>query len=752
MRILILLLISTLAIAAVDPLDVNTSQVGGNDVSTDAGSSDSGTIRVTLPNDQVAIPVSGISGTISLPTGAATEAKQDTGNTSLSSIDSKLTNPLPVSGSMGRTWSLSSGSDSVSASVSNFPSLTDINITQILGAAPSVTNWIPARISNGSSYVDPTQIRALTSSDQVTIANPTLAVTQSGIFTTGRTWSLTSGSDSVTSVQGTNPWVTSLTDGASTASIKAASSAALAADTSLVVALSPNSALPSGSNTIGALTANQSVNVNQYGGTSTTLGQKTMTASVPVTVASDQPPVNIGTTVVTDANNTTTATLGAGATFTGTATDITNYSQINLSLFGRPNILVSGDGTDAKASLFFEFSPDSTNWDISVPILVRTPGIFIPYPLINVHKYFRVRYLNDGGVAAITALGLSETAGTPTAQTEFRMYSYQLPLASKELARTLDQSVSGSDPVSLGRNVIMGKNPNLTYSNLPATGTANDQSSNALLGIGATFNAAGPIVDMSGYVAASATVVSDVNSAANGLMFSWYADAAGTRSLGSTTFTYGNSPLRTSVNVPRHGPYLRVTYTNGAVAQASFELITTLLVTAPPPDVLPIASTITGNNAAQIVKANVVGLQENGIYANVGLSNAGSMKVAVTDRPSEVRNRIAVKKFITGTALVAAPGTTIHTPAVGKTFYLNSFIASCLNTAATNGEWTLQDGADTTDRVPFLMAPRVSGSNPSPADNSSPSMPEPIPFTTDVRAIELLGDVTCSITIVGYDE
>ncbi len=295
-----------------------------------------------------------ISGTVStsvtssvLPTGAATETKQDTGNSSLSGIDSSAnsiqsstaaidlntdqveskldsiltelnsktepTDTQPVSGSLGRTWTLSSGTDSVSASVSNFPSLQNVNLTQILSSSPSATNFLPSRITNGTSYVDPTQIRALTSSDQITVANPTLAVTQSGAWTTGRTWGLTSGSDSVTADQG-GAWTvtanagtnlntsalalaatqtdksqyTRITDGTNDGVVKAGSSAALAADPSLVVALSPNSPLPTGSNTIGALTANQSVNVNQYGGVATTLGQKTMASSQPVTVASDQ--------------------------------------------------------------------------------------------------------------------------------------------------------------------------------------------------------------------------------------------------------------------------------------------------------------------------------------------------------------------------------------------------------------------------------------------------------------------------------
>lgn len=129
------------------------------------------------------------------------------------------------------------------------------------------------------------------------ITNATLAVTQSGSWTTGRTWTLGSGTDSVTSFQGTSPWVDNITqfggtnlstgtgasgagiprvtvsndsnllasqsgtwtvqqgatpttaangwpvkptDGTNTITVKAASTAAVATDTAQVVAISPN--------------------------------------------------------------------------------------------------------------------------------------------------------------------------------------------------------------------------------------------------------------------------------------------------------------------------------------------------------------------------------------------------------------------------------------------------------------------------------------------------------------------------------
>ncbi len=93
--------------------------------------------------------ITNISGTISLPTGASTLVAQNTGNASLSSIDSKLTSPLTVTGP-----------------------LTD------------------------------TQLRA----SPVPISG-TIAATQSGTWTTGRTWSLLNTTDSVNAVQ-SGTWTT----------------------------------------------------------------------------------------------------------------------------------------------------------------------------------------------------------------------------------------------------------------------------------------------------------------------------------------------------------------------------------------------------------------------------------------------------------------------------------------------------------------------------------------------------------------
>lgn len=156
----------------------------------------------------------------------------------------------------------------------------------------AITSWA----GTGTIIVkESTNSRGFTLADSLpTGANVIGGVTQSGTWTTGRTWALTA-ADIVTAAQGaaaalgsawpikltdgTNTMPTmdvaaragfhKLTDGTNTAAVKAATTAAAAADPSLVVALSPNSPIPAGSAIIGALVANQSVNLAQILGTAT---------------------------------------------------------------------------------------------------------------------------------------------------------------------------------------------------------------------------------------------------------------------------------------------------------------------------------------------------------------------------------------------------------------------------------------------------------------------------------------------------
>lgn len=129
-----------------------------NVVNTPTVTANAGTGTFLVDGSAHTQPISASS--LPLPTGASTSALQATGNTSLASIDSKLTSPLSVAQSgawtLGRTWSLSSGTDSVAAAQSGSWSLTNISGTISLptGAATS------ANQTNGSQI---TQVSVLPS-------------------------------------------------------------------------------------------------------------------------------------------------------------------------------------------------------------------------------------------------------------------------------------------------------------------------------------------------------------------------------------------------------------------------------------------------------------------------------------------------------------------------------------------------------------------------------------------------------------
>lgn len=304
-------------------------------------------------------------------------------------------------------------------------------------------------------------------------------------------------------------------------------------------------------------------------------------------------PNNSLANITIDANNTTIATLGAGAAYNGTGTDISNYSQINIDVYGRPGV-VAGDASSAKASLYMEFSKDNSNWDISIPQLIRDPSLVIPIPLINVHKYFRVRYLNDGGVAAIAVLGLTDVAGTPTAQTAFRLTTYLLPSSTKELVRTMDQAISGSDPATLVRAGIMGKNPTNTYVNKNQSGISNANNSTAILGAGAIFN--GTYEEVLGYNSIIVNIDTDL---AGTLTVDFSSNGTNITQSISRTFT-NTSSGQTYVFIPS-SRYFKLRYTNTAGTQAYFRLQTIFKSEAISSIFLPADSPLTKNSLVQAV-------------------------------------------------------------------------------------------------------------------------------------------------------
>jgi hypothetical protein len=211
-----------------DPLSLTTAgalRVDGSGVTQPV----SGTVAVSnFPATQAVTQSTSpwvVSGTVAATqSGAWTVAATQSGTWNIGTLTS-ITNPVAVTGTFfqavqpvsqsgtwttGRTWDLASGTDSVTVIQGTSPWVTTGTITGTVAVTQSTSPWV---------------------------VSGTVAATQSGAWTTGRTWDLASGTDSITAFQG-GTWTVQPGNTANT--------------TPWLVTVA--TALPSGTNTIGAVT------------------------------------------------------------------------------------------------------------------------------------------------------------------------------------------------------------------------------------------------------------------------------------------------------------------------------------------------------------------------------------------------------------------------------------------------------------------------------------------------------------------
>lgn len=411
-----------------------------------------GSQPVTIASDQSAVPASqsgtwnitNVSGTVSLPTGAATEAKQDTGNSSLSSIDGKVPAKGQTTMSGSTPVTIASDQSAVPASQSGSWDIRNVTGTVSLptGAATETTlaqvrDAIKAQLdiastiwtdnsgayyvrrdivdegtgsisvsfvtSSGTSATPGTGLRPLATADREIITDFYDVKTSGTGYSVGDLLARAA----IIDPNGASPsasfiWL-NLTTGAvisapTAAHVERANEevASRQSGTWNITNISGTVSLPTGAATEAKqdsqVTELQAIkghvdgvegSLTSIDGKMNSLGQKTMSGSQPVAIASDQStiPVSEAFGVISTANSTTTP-LNANATWTGTWEDISAYSSI--SIIG---------STDQSGTLSAEFSTDGTNIDRSVTLSTGTTlGI---HTLIAVAKYMRVKLVNS---------------------------------------------------------------------------------------------------------------------------------------------------------------------------------------------------------------------------------------------------------------------------------------------------------------------------------------------------------------------
>ena len=161
------------------------------------------------------------------------------------------------------------------------------------------------------------------------------------------------------------------------------------------------------------------------------LGQKTKTNSFPVVVASDQDAIAVNSVSVVDSGNSTTATLGGGATFTGTGVDILAYRGINVA--------VKASHASATDGLSVQWSTDNANWDHTETYDIAA-NVARAFQLAPRAQYFRVVYTNGG-----------------TGQSYFRLQTVLQPFLPTPRKEPLDNQVDNDEAAIFTRSAIVGK-------------------------------------------------------------------------------------------------------------------------------------------------------------------------------------------------------------------------------------------------------------------------------------------------------
>lgn len=181
--------------------------------------------------------------------------------------------------------------------------------------------------------------------------------------------------------------------------------------------------------------------------------------------------------------------------------------------------------------------------------------------------------------------------------------------------------------------------------------------------LGANGVFTGTFENVNNYAALVFIIFADQNSSATGLEFDWSSDGVNVDKSETVQYTAGTTGL--GFNLTVRGKFFRVKFTNGAVAQTIFRAATIYHVNGSGIITRPLANAITDSNFSQTVKA-VLSLKNSGTgnYDNIGLGQqtiALSIPVVLPSDQTAIpvsqdsSNKQTYSASITNLAMAATP-------------------------------------------------------------------------------------------------
>jgi hypothetical protein len=288
---------------------------------------------------------------------------------------------------------------------------------------------------------------------------------------------------------------------------------------------------------------------------------------------------------VTSLLNSSVATLTTGSVFTGAGEDVSNFSEMRISVIS--NVASATDG------LSIQQSTDNTNWDITdtYTITAATAKTFV---VPRQARYFRIVYTNGGTNQTSFRLQtiLNRTATAPSSQRASDGYTNETDLVQNQAFLMVYDSATGlwnrARQTSTGVQAVGVNDGTNTTNVLKSDGSSAGQ--NSLLVAGAvmtsgtlTLNAATPATawyDMGNYAWVSVEILTNTTPVT--LTFQTSGDAAQTnirtmsmqdsQSTAAVLVTSTSSATAT-LHGPRTGRYFRI-LSNATAAQTATIVLT----------------------------------------------------------------------------------------------------------------------------------------------------------------------------------
>lgn len=278
--------------------------------------------------------------------------------------------------------------------------------------------------------------------------------------------------------------------------------------------------------------------------------------------------VSLPPTVLFTAKRPTDPVIPSGVAITidpvlNTEPNVVDSGWISVKQFGGGS-LINAIG-DTSLQIYLLNSSDSAgnnSQGSDTPALVSNAGFSSTIGSAFFDDFFRIVVVN--------------VSGTTSNSFSVKAQALQTPAASVFLS--VDQEVFGFFPAPLSRGIGVAINPNGSYINAPAPGVADAMGTSIPLGIGGNFTT--PWCNVASFGEAKFAMSTDVESASCFIQLSHDGVSVHTSLSLPPQFVASQSKWGFIHSLNPSLPYLRINYTNGAVAQTEFDFTTTLLVSS----------------------------------------------------------------------------------------------------------------------------------------------------------------------------